>query len=216
VAGGTFPEPDDGVLVDAVRRGDEAAFGALIDRYHPSLIRIATLFVRDYGVAEEVAQDTWIGVLRGLDRFAGRSSFRTWLFGILANPARRRGERERRIVPFSALSRPAGDDGEPAVPPERFLPLGDEWAGHWANALSPWPASPEQVLLSTEARREIETAIAALPPNQRTVITLRDVEGWGASEVCNVLGLTATNQRVLLHRARSRVRRALEHYLEGE
>jgi RNA polymerase sigma-70 factor (ECF subfamily) len=216
VASGTFPERDDGVLVDAVRRGDEAAFVALIDRYHPSLIRIATLFVRDYGVAEEVAQDTWIGVLRGLDRFQGRSSFRTWLFSILANQARRRGERERRMVPFSALSRPAGDDGEPAVPPEHFLPLGDEWAGHWANEFSPWPGSPEEVLLSTEARREIEAAIAALPPNQRTVITLRDVEGWDASEVCNVLGLTATNQRVLLHRARSRVRRALERYLVGE
>jgi RNA polymerase sigma-70 factor (ECF subfamily) len=216
VASATGPEPDDRVLLAAVRRGDETAFRQLIDRYHPSLIRIATLFVRDYGVAEEVAQETWIGVLRGLDRFEGRSSFRTWVFSILANQARRRGERERRVVPFSALSQPSDQDAEPAVEPERFLPPGNEWAGHWASEPSPWPVNPEAALLATEARHEIERAIAALPANQRAVITLRDVEGWDASEVCNVLELTATNQRVLLHRARSRVRRALERYLEGE
>jgi RNA polymerase sigma-70 factor (ECF subfamily) len=197
------------MLIAALRRGDEAAFGQLIDQYHSSLVRIATLFVRDFEVAEEVAQETWIGVLRGLDRFEGRSSFRTWLFGILANQAKRRGERERRMIPFSALAR-APEGYEPAVDPERFLPPGDAWAGHWASALAPWEVAPEEAALTGEARREIEAAIAALPPNQRAVITLRDVEGWAAAEVCNVLGLSQTNQRVLLHRARSRVRQALE------
>lgn len=205
-------ESDDVTIVAALRRGDEAAFNTLIDRYHPSLVRIATLFVRDYGVAEEVAQETWIGVLRGIDRFEGRSSFRTWLFGILANHARRRGERERRMIPFSALARPP-DGEEAAVDPERFLPPGAEWAGHWASPPAPWDVAPEEAILSREARREIEAAIATLPPNQRTVITLRDVEGWAAAEVCNVLGISQTNQRVLLHRARSRVREALEQSL---
>jgi len=212
----TTSEPDDRLLVAALRRGDEAAFGTIIERYHPSLVRIATLFVRDRGVAEEVAQETWIGVLRGIDRFEGRSSFRTWLFGILANQARRRGARERRMIPFSALARAPGDGAEPAVDPERFLPAGDEWAGHWASAPSPWDVAPEDAFLSKEARHEIDAAIATLPPNQRAVITLRDVEGWEAAEVCNVLGLSQTNQRVLLHRARSRVRQALEQFLELE
>jgi RNA polymerase sigma-70 factor (ECF subfamily) len=206
------PEADDVALLAALRRGDEVAFDTLIDRYHPSLVRIATLFVRDYGVAEEVAQETWIGVLRGLNRFEGRSSFRTWLFGILANQAKRRGERERRTIPFSALARPPAGE-EAAVDPERFLPSGVEWAGHWASPPAPWELAPEDAVISKEARREIEAAIAALPPNQRTVITLRDVEGWEAAEVCNALGLSQTNQRVLLHRARSRVRQALEQSL---
>ena len=211
--GAVESESDDGTLLAAVRRGDESAFVTLIDRYHPSLVRIATLFVRDHETAEEVAQETWIGVLRGLDRFEGRSSFRTWLFGILANQARRRGERERRMIPFSALAQPPAA-AEPAVAPERFLPQGHEWAGHWASPPPSWPVTPEESILSAEVRREIEEAIAALPPNQRTVITLRDVEGWDAATVCNVLRLSATNQRVLLHRARSRVRQALERYWE--
>lgn len=207
------PWPDDQSLIAALRQGDESAFAALIETYHPSLIRIATLFVRDREIAEEVAQETWIGVLRGLDRFEGRSSLRTWLFGILANQAKRRGERERRIISFAALARPAGNDFEPAVDPACFLPAGDDYAGHWASALPPWEASPEVALLAAEGRHEIEEAIAALPPNQRAVITLRDIEGWDADEVCNVLHLSPTNQRVLLHRARSKVRTKLEERL---
>jgi RNA polymerase sigma-70 factor, ECF subfamily len=203
------PVAADEILVAAIRQGDEQAFEHLIDRYHSSLVRIATLFVRDSGVAEEVAQETWIGVLRGLEGFAGRSSFRTWLFGILANQARRRGERERRMIPFSALVQPPQEGAEPSVDPDRFLPAGHRWAGHWATPPTPWPAMPEESYLSTELRAEIEQAIAALPANQRAVITLRDVEGWQADEVCNVLALSATHQRVLLHRARSRVRGAL-------
>jgi RNA polymerase sigma-70 factor (ECF subfamily) len=216
VANATPPEPDDAALLAAVRQGDEDAFVLLIDRYHPSLIRIATLFVRDRGVAEEVAQETWIGVLRGLERFEGRSTFRTWLFGILANQARRRGERERRVIPFSALAQPPGARAEPAVAPDRFLPAGEEWAGHWVSPPAAWSTTPEAALLSAEVRREIARAIAALPPNQQAVITLRDVEGWASDEVCNVLRLSQTNQRVLLHRARSRVRRSLERYLALE
>jgi RNA polymerase sigma-70 factor (ECF subfamily) len=212
----TQTEPDDRALVAAVRQGDEASFELLIDRYHPSLVRIATLFVRDYGVAEDIAQETWIGVLRGLERFEGRSSFRTWIFSILANQARRRGERERRMIPFSALARPPAGEGEPAVAAEHFLPAGHEWAGHWASAPATWAIAPEDALLSGEVRREIERAIASLPPNQRAVITLRDVEGWDAPDVCNVLRLSQTNQRVLLHRARAGVRRVLEQYLELE
>jgi len=195
--------------VAAIRQGDEQAFEQLIDRYHRSLVRIATLFVRDNDIAEEVAQETWIGVLRGLESFAGRSSFRTWLFGILANQARRRGERERRFIPFSALARPPEAEAEPAVDPDRFLPEGHQWAGHWAAPPAPWPDLPEERYLSTEICAEIDQAIAVLPPNQRAVITLRDIEGWEAGEVCNALTLSETNQRVLLHRARSRVRGAL-------
>jgi RNA polymerase sigma-70 factor (ECF subfamily) len=206
---------DDSLLLAALRRGDEDAFGTLIDRYHASLVRIATLFVRDHGVAEEVAQETWIGVLKGLDRFEERSSFRTWLFSILTNQARRRGERERRVMPFSALARPADGEDTPAVDPERFIPPGEPFAGYWAMPPRELVDDPETVLLSAEARAAIDAAIAALPPSQQAVITLRDVEGWEADEVCNALGLTATNQRVLLHRARSRVRQALEPYLEA-
>ena len=209
----TLAEPDDRQLVAALRQGDEEAFGRLVDRYHPSLIRIATLFVRDYTVAEEVAQETWIGVFRGIERFEERSTFRTWLFGILANQARRRGERERRVIAFTAMTLPPGTDGEPAVPAARFLPPGDVWAGHWASPPPAWQSAPEETLLSREALDEITRAIATLPPNQRTVITLRDVEGWDAADVCNALGLSQTHQRVLLHRARSRVRAALERYL---
>ena len=207
-------EPDDLALVRAVHRGDAAAFASLIDRYHPSLVRIATLFVRDYETAEEVAQETWIGVLKGIDRFEGRSSFRTWLFSILTNQAKRRGERERRVVPFSVLSRPPDEDHPPAVDPERFFPPGDEWTSYWASPPRDLVDDPEAALLSAEARAVIDAAVDALPPNQQAVIRLRDVEGWGADEVCNALNLTATNQRVLLHRARSRVRQAVESYLE--
>ena len=206
--------PDDGRLLAAIRSGDDDAFATLIDRYHPSLVRIAILFVRDHGVAEEVAQETWIGVLRGLDRFEGRSSFRTWLFSILANQARRRGERERRVIPFSAFGKPGDGDAEPAVDPDRFFPPGDEWTGYWASPPRDLVDDPETALLSAEARATIDRAMSTLPPNQQAVIRLRDVEGWGSDDVCNVLGLSATNQRVLLHRARSRVRQALEPYFE--
>lgn len=207
----------DVALVARLGRGEEAAFVALLDRHHGALLRLARVWVADPAAAEEVVQETWLAVLQGIDRFAGRSSLKTWIVGILANQAKRRAVRDKRSVPFSALARAAGDDGGPAVAPDRFVPAGDVGAGRWAAAPHPWSDAPEARLLAVEARARIVAAIDALPPNHRTVILLRDVEGLDAAEACNVLGISATNQRVLLHRARSRIRAALESYLrEGD
>jgi RNA polymerase sigma-70 factor (ECF subfamily) len=202
---------DDAHVVEALRRGDEAAFAALVRTYHSSLLRVALLYVPTRAVAEEVVQETWLGVLRGLDRFEGRSSFKTWLFRILANTAKTRGAREGRTLPLSALRNPAAVP-EPAVAPERFLDHAHpRWPGHWATPPEVW--SPEDRLVAKETRAVVAAAIEALPPGQRAVISLRDLEGWDADEVRNALDLSETNQRVLLHRARSKVRRALEDYL---
>jgi RNA polymerase sigma-70 factor, ECF subfamily len=206
---------DDVELVDRLRHRDEAAFAALIDRYHAQLVCLAAYYVPNRAVAEEVAQETWIGVLRGIDRFEGRSSLRTWLFRILTNRAKRRGEQESRSIPFAAFSPADGEEFE-EVEPERFLPAGHQWAGHWAALPQDWRETPEERLLSDETRALVQRAIDTLPPNQRLVITMRDVEGWPSDEVCNVLSITETNQRVLLHRARSKVRAQLERHLEME
>jgi RNA polymerase sigma-70 factor (ECF subfamily) len=201
---------DDARVVKALRGGDEATFEALMREYHTSLLRVALIYVPSRAVAEEVVQETWIGVLKGIDRFEARSSLKTWIFRILTNIAKTRGQREGRTLPFSALERPDAVP-EGAVEPERFLPPDHErWPGHWASKPQPWP---EEQLLASETRDVVERAIDALPPAQRAVISLRDVEGWTAEETRNALGLTETNQRVLLHRARSKVRRALEDYL---
>ena len=176
-----------------------------MDKYGPSLLRLAQLYVPSRAIAEEVVQETWLAVLTGVERFEGRSSLKTWLFRILTNKAKTRGQREARILPFSALAAD-GDEDQTAVPVERFA-RGGAWA-------TPPRGVPEERLLAAETRAHIEEAIAALPPNQRAVITLRDVEGLSADEACNVLGLSETNQRVLLHRARAKVRAALERYLE--
>jgi RNA polymerase sigma-70 factor, ECF subfamily len=206
---------DDEQLLLALRRRDEQAFAALVDRYHARLVRLARLFVANEAVAEEVVQETWIGVLQGIDRFEGRSSFRTWLFRILTNQAKRRGQREARSLPFAAISAAQdADDVEYAVAPERFLPAGDEWAGHWVSYPLNWRETPEERFLSHETRAFVQEAIAVLPLNQRLVITMRDVEGFPAAEVCNALAISETYQRVLLHRARSKVREQLERYLE--
>jgi RNA polymerase sigma-70 factor (ECF subfamily) len=173
---------------------------------------LALVYERSHAVAEEIVQDAWLGVLKGIETFEGRSSFKTWLFRILVNRARTRAERESRTVPFSSLGDTI-DGHEPAVDPDRFLPADHpEWALHWAVPPGEWGGSPETQLLTQEALSFIDSAIAALPPAQRQVVTLRDVEGWTADEVCNVLGISETNQRVLLHRGRSRVRGALEKY----
>jgi RNA polymerase sigma-70 factor (ECF subfamily) len=193
-------------LVAALRSGDEQAFRELVARYHPSLVRVARMYVPTQAIAEDVAQETWLAVLEGIDRFEGRSSFKTWLFRILTNRAKTRGMREGRSLPFSSLE---SDDG--AVDADRFRDPEEGWPGHWRAAPR---AFPEERLLAAETREVIERAIEQLPPTQRAVITLRDVEGWSAEEVCNALTLTETNQRVLLHRARSAVRAALEKYLE--
>ena len=199
--------------IEALRYGDEAAFASLLDQYHASLVRLAQIYVSSQAVAEEVAQETWLGVLQGLDRFEGRSSLKTWIFHILTNRAKTRGQREARSVPFSDLIDAALELDEPSVDPSRFRPPDDpDWPGHWAANPQSWDQVPEQQFLSQETKERILTAIAILPPNQREVITLRDIEGWNSAEVCTVLGLSEANQRVLLHRARSKVRRTLELY----
>ncbi|MGH2922341.1 MAG: RNA polymerase sigma factor [Gaiellaceae bacterium] len=200
-------------MLDALRAGDEQAFRDLIAIHHGSMVRVAMIFVPTREVAEEVVQETWIGVLRGLDRFEGRSSLKTWLFRILTNTAKTRGQREGRTLPFSALSAP-GTVPEAAVDADRFLdPEHPRWPGHWASPPADWRTLPEERLFGHETQERLRRAIEALPPTQRAVISLRDVEGWGSEEVCNALEISETNQRVLLHRARSKVRRALEEYL---
>jgi RNA polymerase sigma-70 factor, ECF subfamily len=199
---------DERALVEALRRGDEAAFEELVRMYHASLLRVARLYVSSPSVAEEVVQEAWVGVLNGIGRFEGRSSLKTWIFRILTNTAKTRGIREGRSVPFSSLQ-----DEElsgPTVDPERFFPPDHSVApGAWATPPVPLP---EQVLLADETRQIVDTAIEALPSVQRAVITLNDVEGWSAGEIRNALELSETNRRVLLHRARAKVRRALEEY----
>ena len=202
-------------LVQALRAGDEAAFEALIERYHASLVRLAMLYVSDRAIAEDVTQETWLGVLEGLPRFEGRASLKTWLFRILTNRAKTRGQRESRSIPFSAFWDPDAEPAEPAVSPERFLPDDNPVTPHhWAVKPAAWDEIPEEYFLTRETLAHIQKAIEALPPSQREVITLRDIEGWTADEVCNALEISETNQRVLLHRARARVRRALEKYFD--
>jgi RNA polymerase sigma-70 factor (ECF subfamily) len=205
---------EDARLVEALRAGDEAAFRELVARHHASLVRLALVFVRSRAVAEEVAQETWLALLEGLERFEGRSSLKTWLFRILTNIAKTRAQRERRTVPFSAL---ADESDEPAVDPGRFLDASHPiFPGHWASPPRNWEELPEERLLGKETLDQIREAIEALPPAQRSVIALRDVEGWTSDEVRSVLDISETNQRVLLHRARSKVRAALENYLDKE
>jgi len=197
--------------ITALRRGDADAFAALVDRHSPAMIRVAMAYVPSRAAAEEAVQETWIAVMRGIDEFEGRSSLKTWIFRILTNVAIRTGSRERRSTPFSALAA-AEDTGEPSVDPDRFLPADHElWPGHWAIMPTRWP-TPDEGLLAGETRDVIAAAIADLPVAQRTVIGLRDVEGWSSEEVSEALEISAGNQRVLLHRARSRVRNAIESY----
>jgi RNA polymerase sigma-70 factor (ECF subfamily) len=183
---------DESALLAALRAGDEEAFRTLVREHSPGMRRFARTFVRTPELADEVVQEAWLGVLRGIDRFQGRSSLKTWIYRIVANVARTRAVREARTVPF-----------EPSVDPDRFLP-----EGHWESPPEPWRA-----VLDSEARAVIDDAIAKLPDQQRQVIELRDVEGWSSEEVRNVLELSETNQRVRVHRSRSKVRAALERYL---
>jgi RNA polymerase sigma-70 factor (ECF subfamily) len=197
-------------VVEALRAGDERAFAAVVDELSPGMLRMARHYVRTDAAAEEVVQEAWLVVVNGLDDFEGRSTLRTWVFGIVINIARGQGVRDARTVPFAAL---VDEGAEPAIGPERFLPADhDRWPGHWAIAPGPWP---DHALETAEALAVLREAVAALPEAQRAVITLRDVVGCSAEETCNALGLSATNQRVLLHRARTRVRVALETYFEA-
>jgi RNA polymerase sigma-70 factor, ECF subfamily len=210
-----FATANEQSLVAALRRGDEAAFTDLIDRYHTSMVRIASLYVSEASTAEDVAQETWLAVLRGLDRFEGRSSLKTWIFTILMNHAKTRGQRESRYVSLFDVDSEAF---EPAVSPDRFRPSDDpQWPHHWRPEGKPseWDGIPEDILLSQETMTLVLEAMQSLPPGQHEVMRLRDIEGWTSSEVCNILEISETNQRVLLHRARSKVRRALEVYFTG-
>ena len=198
---------EDASLVEGLRARDEASFASLMRMYGSGMLRVAQMYVSNRAVAEEVVQEAWLGVLKGIDRFEGRSSLKTWLFRIVANTAKTRGVREARSAPFSSF----GD--ESTVSPDRFLDEGERFAGHWAVPPGSWAGIPEDRLLATETMDVIRRAVGRLPPAQRAVLTLRDIEGLSAEEVCNALDLTETNGRVLLHRARARVRAALEEYL---
>lgn len=202
-------------LIDRLRSGDEGAFTWLVDTYSPSLKRLALGFVAGEAVAEEVVQETWLAVLTGINRFEGRSSLKTWLFKILTNRAKTRGAREGRTVVFSELESEERD--EPAVSPERFLPADHpSFPGHWATPLHSWSAVGEQAILRRETMEVVRRGLDSLPPSQRFVVTLRDVQGLSANEVCSALSLSEANQRVLLHRGRSRLRAILEKYFEED
>lgn len=198
-------------LVAALRRGDERAFTQVVDGYSSSLLRLARALVGTRAIAEEVVQETWLAVLQGIDGFEERSSLKTWVFGILVNRAKARGAREARTLPFSSLEH----DDEPAVPASRFQGADTPWVGHWAMPPRPLSDFPDERVLSTELRARLAEALDELPETQRVVVTLRDVAGYDADEVCDLLDVSAANQRVLLHRGRSRLRSALEGYLEG-
>jgi RNA polymerase sigma-70 factor (ECF subfamily) len=212
------PSDSEAALLAALRSGDEDAFGALVDAHGAVMHRVALTFVRSSAVADEVVQEAWLGALRGLDRFEGRSALRTWLLRIVANIARTHAVREARAVPFSSLELPheVGSGHEPALPTERFQGPDGRLPGCWVSFPKSWSTEPDNALLAAEIRKLVADTIAALSDGQRIVITLRDVEGWDSAEVCSVLELSETNQRVLLHRARSKVRAALEDYLSTE
>ena len=211
---GVVASADDLSLIEQFRGGNEAAFEALIDRYATAMLRLALVYVSAWAVAEEVVQETWLAVLEGLGRFEGRSSLKTWMFRILTNCAKTRAQREGRSIPFSSLEDSDTDHAELAVDPDRFLPVDHRWPGGWVSFPGSWEEIPEERILSQETSACINRAIEALPPNQREIITLRDIEGWTSEETCAFRGISEVNQRVLLHRARSKVRRVLEEYFE--
>jgi RNA polymerase sigma-70 factor (ECF subfamily) len=196
----------------ALRAGDEGAFRDFFARSYPMMKRVARAYVASEAVAEEIVQETWMAIVTGLDRFEGRSALGTWIFSILTNQAKSHSARERRAVPFSCVA--PSDAEEPAVDPDRFQKGDDAWPGHWATPPRPWQ-KPERRLLSLEARDRLKVALAQLPDRQRLIVGLRDVEGHSAEEVCELLGLSQENQRVLLHRGRSRLRAVLEEYLDA-
>jgi RNA polymerase sigma-70 factor (ECF subfamily) len=194
-------------LLDALRRGDESAFSRLVDLHHASMIRVARLYVESTAVAEEVAQEAWLGVVQGLERFQGRCTVKAWIFAIVSDCAKSRGTRDKRTVPMSSLAQ-EGEEVGASVEPDRFLDDGHpRWPGHWAQPPEAWG---EDELVSRETLEAIAVAMESLPPGQRAVMTMRDVEGLGSDETCQILGISEANQRVLLHRARTKVRKALE------
>jgi RNA polymerase sigma-70 factor, ECF subfamily len=201
---------DDAQLVARLRAGDERAFDELVRSFYPAMLAVARAYARTRAVADEIVQDAWLAVLNGIDRFEGRSSLRTWVLQIVANIARTRAAREARTVPFSSFE---PDEGAPAVDPARFRGSDEPYAGHWRNGPTDWSRLPEERLASQETIGVVRAAIETLPESQRLVITLRDVVGCTTAEVCDALELSPENQRVLLHRARARVRDRLEEHL---
>lgn len=197
--------PEDRALVERLRSGDERTFLTLVEKNHRAMVRVAMGYVASEAVAEEVVQEAWVGILQGLDKFEGRCPLRAWMFRILANCAKMRGGREARSVPFSSLE---SEDAEGEKRPiETFRPPDDpRWPGHWARGPERWT---DERLADAQALARIKAEIEKLPPNQRQVITLRDIEDWDSAEVCEALGISEANQRVLLHRARTKVRQAL-------
>ena len=200
--------PPDGELVARLRSRDDAAFALVLDAWSGGMARVARSIVSTHASADEVVQDAWLAVVQGIGRFEGRSSLKTWVYRILVNAAKRRALREGRQVSWSPV---AGEDDTPTVDPARFGGPGDRFPGHWLAFPAPWP-SPEQDMLAGEVQAQVEAALAELPARQRVVITLRDVEGYGADEVSSILETSAANQRVLLHRARAFVRGKLDEY----
>jgi RNA polymerase sigma-70 factor, ECF subfamily len=213
--GAAAPADPDAALLQRLRDGDEDAFRALVEEHGPFLMRLVMMHVPSRAIAEEVVQDTWLAALNGLDRFEGRSMLRTWLASIALNKARTRGTREGRILPFALLRRRYEEGGGPALDPDRFQGRRGERPGWWASPPVAWE-DPQSQLEANETRDVLLKAIKDLPPRQREVITLRDISGWDAEEVRNALDLSETNQRVLLHRARSKVREALEEHLKPQ
>jgi RNA polymerase sigma-70 factor (ECF subfamily) len=203
-------EPGFDSELEALRAGNEAAFQSLIQRYHGPMFRLAMNYVGDRGAAEDVVQESWLTCLRSLDRFEGRSSLKTWLFGILVNVARSRRRKESRILPFASIfRRDDSDSRRPTVDGSRF---GSD--GMWSDGPNSWDNVPESRVLGAETLQHVRSAIDALPPKQREVILLRDVAGFDAAEVSSLLGISASNERVRLHRARATVRQKLEEYLK--
>ena len=203
---------DERTLIERLRARDESAFVELVERYYGYLLPLADFFVSNRGVAEEIVQEAWLAVLKGIDRFEGRSSFKTWISRIVMNLARTRAVRESRMVAFSEFADNEAGRPEPAVDPERFRVATDEYPDHWSVAPRPWNSDPETQLLTNETMVVLNDAIELLPKAQRLVLTMRDVNGWTPEEVCNALAISETNQRVLLHRARSKVRGILENH----
>jgi len=203
---------DEQILIERLRARDEAAFTELVERYYGYLLPLADFFVSNQAVAEEVVQEAWLAVLKGIDRFEQRSSFKTWISRIVMNLAKTRGVRESRMVPFSELAETESESLECVVDPLQFRAADDDYPDHWSVAPRPWNVDPEKQLLSGEMLGVLDHAIESLPEAQRLVLKMRDVNGWTAEEVCNVLAVSETNQRVLLHRARSKVRGILETY----
>jgi RNA polymerase sigma-70 factor, ECF subfamily len=203
---------DDSAIVERLRRGEESAFVEIVTGWSPMMLRVARGHLSTDASSEEVVQDTWVAVVHGLHRFEGRSSLRTWVFRILVNLAKTRGVRESRSVPMSSYL--ATDDSQTTVDPDRFRGPDDEYPRHWTVGGQPvrWVTGPEQSAVDAETRRLLGQALADLPERQRTVVTLRDVHGMSGAEVCPLLGISAANQRVLLHRGRARLRAVLEQY----